>query len=64
MQEEKALSSKKFNKGNKPGQAQQQPPEQHRYKSVNSPAKVWMVRIVVILLCVAVAVTLIPSVFF
>lgn len=56
------MSSKKFNKGNKPNQPAQ--PEPQRYKSINSPAKVWMVRIVVVLLCVAVAVTLIPSVFF
>ncbi len=58
------MSSKKFNKGNKPAQENAKAVEPHRYKSVNSPAKVWMVRIVVILLCVAVAVTLIPSVFF
>ena len=56
------MSSKKFSKNNsKPQPVQEQ---QHRYKSVNSPAKVWMVRIVIIALCVAVAVTLIPSVFF
>ena len=55
------MSSKKFSKNNSKPQPVQ---EQHRYKSVNSPAKVWMVRIVIIALCVAVAVTLIPSVFF
>lgn len=56
------MSSKKFSKTNKSNQPA--PEQPHRYKSVNSPAKVWMVRIVVIALCVAVAVTLIPSVFF
>lgn len=56
------MSSKKFSKGNKSAQPVQETPT--RYKSINSPAKVWMVRIVIILLCVAVAVTLIPSVFF
>lgn len=58
------MSSKKFSKGTKPGQQSQAPQEPQRYKSINTPTKVWMVRIVVILLCVAVAVTLIPSVFF
>lgn len=58
------MSSKKFNKGNKPEQQAQAAAGPQRYKSMNSPAKVWLVRIVVILLCVAVAVTLIPSVFF
>ncbi len=55
------MSSKKFTKSK---QASVQQEERHRYKSVNSPGKVWAVRIVVILLCIAVAVTLIPSVFF
>ncbi len=57
------MSSKKFNKGGKPTQ-QPVNTEPKRYKSINSPTKVWLVRIVVILLCIAVAVTLIPSVFF
>lgn len=56
------MSSKKFSKSNKSNAPAQEEPR--RYKSINSPAKVWAVRIVVILLCVAVAVTLIPSIFF
>ena len=36
----------------------------YEFRSHHSPVKVWVVRIVVVLLCVAVAVTLIPSVFF
>ena len=56
------MSSKKFNKSN-----QQKPAEvKDSRASYNgrSPAFVWGVRVVIILLCVAVAVTLIPSVFF
>ncbi len=52
------MSSKKYKKSN------QSKPVEKEYKSTHSPAKVWLVRIVVVLLCVAVAVTLIPSVFF
>lgn len=52
------MSSKKYNKGNK------RKPEEQEFKSHYSPVKVWAVRVVVILLCIAVAVTLIPSVFF
>lgn len=54
------MSSKKTKKTN---QKKQQPVE-NSYQSMHSPMKVWAVRIVVVLLCVAVAVTLIPSVFF
>lgn len=52
------MSSKKYNKGNgnRSGESE--------FRSHHSPVKVWAVRIVVVLLCVAVAVTLIPSVFF
>ena len=39
-------------------------PQQKEFKSMHSPIKVWAVRIVVFLLCIAVAITLIPSVFF
>ena len=53
------MSSKKYNKGNNKSKN-----SESTYQSQHSPAKVWMVRIVVVLLCVAVAVTLIPSVFF
>lgn len=56
------MSSKKFNKTN-----QKKPVEvKDSRASYNgrSPAFVWGVRIVIVLLCVAVAVTLIPSVFF
>jgi|GEM_PF-5131426 len=52
------MSSKKYNKGTG------RKPEQQEFKSQHSPVKVWAVRIVVVLLCIAVAVTLIPSVFF
>ena len=52
------MSSKKYNKGNNKNH------EEHAYRSYHSPVKVWAVRIVVVLLCIAVAVTLIPSVFF
>ena len=52
------MSSKKYNKGNSKKH------EEHEYRSYHSPVKVWAVRIVVVLLCIAVAVTLIPSVFF
>ena len=38
--------------------------QQKEFKSMHSPVKVWAVRIVVFLLCIAVAITLIPSVFF
>ena len=52
------MSSKKYRKtyGKKE--------EETTYTSHHSPVKVWVVRIVVVLLCIAVAVTLIPSVFF
>lgn len=49
------MSSKKYAKNSKP---------KSEFKSMHSPVKVWAVRIVVFLLCIAVAVTLIPSVFF
>ena len=49
------MSSKKYAKNNK---------QQNEFKSMHSPVKVWAVRIVVFLLCIAVAITLIPSVFF
>lgn len=52
------MSSKKYNKGNTKKK------EEPEFKSHHSPIKVWAVRIVVVLLCIAVAVTLIPSVFF
>lgn len=56
------MSSKKFAKTN---QTKPAPVENSRASgSGRSPAFVWFVRIVIILLCVAVAVTLIPSVFF
>ncbi len=50
------MSSKKYAKNNKS--------QQSEFKSMHSPVKVWAVRIVVFLLCIAVAITLIPSVFF
>ena len=50
------MSSKKY--GNK------SKGQQKEFKSLHSPIKVWAVRIVVVLLCIAVAITLIPSVFF
>ena len=50
------MSSKKY--GNK------SKGQQKEFKSMHSPIKVWAVRIVVVLLCIAVAITLIPSVFF
>lgn len=49
------MSSKKYAKSNKP---------QQEFRSYYSPVKVWAVRVVVVLLCIAVAITLIPSVFF
>ena len=51
------MSSKKYAKNSKPQQKRE-------YHSMYSPVKVWAVRIVVVLLCIAVAITLIPSVFF
>ena len=56
------MSSKKFNKTNQKKQA----PVENSRASYNgrSPAFVWFVRIVIVLLCIAVAVTLIPSIFF
>ena len=50
------MSSKKYAKANKP--------QQKEFVSMHSGFKVWAVRIVVVLLCIAVAITLIPSVFF
>ena len=50
------MSSKKYAKNNRQ--------ENREFKSMHSPIKVWAVRIVVVLLCIAVAITLIPSVFF
>ena len=50
------MSSKKYAKNNKS--------QQSEFKSMHSPVKVWAVRVVVVLLCIAVAITLIPSVFF
>ena len=50
------MSSKKYAKNNKQ--------QKKEYQSMYSPVKVWAVRIVVVLLCIAVAITLIPSVFF
>ena len=55
------MSSKKNSKGNNKGN--QKKPENQEFRSYHSPIQVWAVRIVVVLLCVAVAVTLIPSVF-
>lgn len=52
------MSSKKYKKTN------QSKPVEKEFQSHHSPFKVWAVRIVVVLLCIAVAVTLIPSVFF
>ena len=49
------MSSKKYAKNSK---------QQSEFKSMHSSVKVWAVRIVVFLLCIAVAITLIPSVFF
>ena len=57
--QEVRMSSKKYNKGNS-----KKKPEEETYRSHHSPFKVWLVRIVIVLLCIAVAVTLIPSVFF
>lgn len=54
------MSSKKYNKGNNNKKRQ----DEQEFKSHHSPLKVWLVRIVIVLLCIAVAVTLIPSVFF
>ena len=53
------MSSKKYKKS-----AKSSPQTTQQHASQHSPGKVWLVRIVVILLCVAVAITLIPSVFF
>ena len=50
------MSSKKYAKNSKS--------QQKEFRSVHSPVKVWVVRVVVVLLCIAVAITLIPSVFF
>ena len=52
------MSSKKYRKSNPKKEQEGTAVSQH------SPLKVWAVRIVVVLLCIAVAVTLIPSVFF
>lgn len=52
------MSNKRHNKGNNRRN------EEPEFRSQHSPIKVWAVRIVVVLLCIAVAVTLIPSVFF
>lgn len=54
--------SRKANKGN--NKVNLRKPENREFYSYHSPVKVWAVRIVVVLLCVAVAVTLIPTVFF
>lgn len=50
------MSSKKYAKSGKS--------QKKEFSSMYSPVKVWAVRIVVFLLCIAVAITLIPSVFF
>lgn len=50
------MSSKKYKKGSKD--------KEFEFTSYYSPAKVWFVRIIVALLCITVAITLIPSVFF
>ena len=50
------MSSKKYAKNNAK--------QQKEFKSMHSPVKVWAVRVVVVQLCIAVAITLIPSVFF
>lgn len=56
------MSSKKYAKTN---QKKPAPVENSRAShNGRSPAFVWGVRIVIVLLCVAVAVTLIPSAFF
>lgn len=52
------MSSKKYKK------TENKVTQTNDFKSHHSPVKVWAVRVVVVLLCVAVAVTLIPSVFF
>ncbi len=52
------MSSKRYKK------TENKNTQENNFKSHHSPVKVWAVRIVVILLCIAVAVTLIPSVFF
>ena len=51
------MSSKKYAKSNDKN-------KDFEFTSYYSPAKVWFVRIIVILLCITVAITLIPSVFF
>ena len=51
------MSSKKYAKNNDKNKG-------FEFTSYYSPAKVWFVRIIVILLCITVAITLIPSVFF
>ena len=53
------MSSKKYNRS-----GGRNAHEKGAYTSQHSPVKVWAVRIVVVLLCIAVAITLIPSVFF
>ena len=51
------MSSKRYKKNSNDN-------KEFEFTSYYSPAKVWFVRIIVALLCVTVAVTLIPSVFF
>ena len=51
------MSSKKYAKNNDKN-------KDFGFTSYYPPAKVWFVRIIVILLCITVAITLIPSVFF
>ncbi len=51
------MSSKKYSKNNGKN-------KDFEFTSYYSPTKVWFVRIIVILLCITVAITLIPSVFF
>ena len=51
------MSSKKYAKNNGKN-------KDFEFTSYYSPAKVWFVRIIVILLCITVSITLIPSVFF
>ena len=51
------MSSKKYKKNSNDN-------KEFEFTSYYSPAKVWFVRIIVALLCVTVAITLIPSVFF
>ena len=50
------MSSKKYAKNSNT--------QKKEFQSMHSPIKVWAVRVVVVLLCIAVAITLIPSVFF